>query len=370
MTRRPRRIRQALKTLHLWLGLSLGILLALVMLAGSVLLWEQPLFRAAHAELVARPLPDLATQGRALQAILASPEGVRARGFSLPDAELPVWEAMERGGDRSYFDAGTGELLLHRSKSGDGLLTLLDWHTHLLSGAVGETVLGVVACAGLFMLFSGAWLYWPGRRRALTHLKPHANPPLLRWASLHRFVGVAALPLLIVMIGTGTTMAYRGAVRTGLAAAFGEPAPARPPRTPPTPAAVDWPAVLAAARAAAPDARITRVTLPSKDNGTIVFRIRRPGEWNLAGRSSLWVDPATATVIGGDDATKLGRGGRLANALFPIHSAAVGGMAWRIAACLTGLLPTFLLLTGFLFWRARARRAQAPGQPLASTRRR
>ncbi len=153
------------------------------------------------------------------------------------------------------------------------------------------------------MLFSGVWLYWPGRRRALKHLKPHANPPVLRWASFHRFVGVAALPLLIVMIGTGTTMAYRGAVRSGLTAAFGEPAPAKPPRLLPARTPIDWPAVLQAAQAAAPEAQLTRVTLPSKDNGSVVLRIRRPGEWNLAGRSSLWMDPGTAAVIGGVDAT-------------------------------------------------------------------
>jgi uncharacterized iron-regulated membrane protein len=362
MTPRSRRFRSALKTLHLWLGLSLGVVMALVTLSGSVLLFEQPLFGAGHPELVSRPLPDLATQGRSLQAILASPHGKGLRSLSLPDAELPVWEGQERGGNRSYFDAGTGELLLQRNKSGDGLLTLLDWHTHLLSGETGETVLGVVACTGLFMLFSGVWLYWPGRQRALKHLKPHANPPVLRWASIHRFVGVVALPLLIVMVGTGTTMAYRGAVRSGLASAFGEPPPARAPKIAPSHASIDWPAVLAAAQAAAPDAQITRLTLPSKDNGSLVLRIRRPGEWNLAGRSSLWMNPVTASVLGGDDATKLGPGGRLANALFPIHSAAVGGMPWRVVACTTGTLPMFLMVTGFLFWRARKRR-RAP-QPV------
>ena len=356
MTSRPRRFRHTLKVLHLWLGLSLGVLLALVTLSGSVLLFEEPLFAAGHPELASRPLPDLATQGRSLQAILASPDGKGLRGLSFPDAALPVWEAQQRGGDRLYFDATDGTRLFQRSKSSDGLLLLLDWHTHLLAGEVGETVLGVVACAGLFMLFSGVWLYWPGRQRALRHLKPHTQPPLLRWASLHRFVGVVALPLLVVMIGTGTTMAYRGAVRAGLASAFSEPAPARPPKTPPSREPIDWPAVLVAAQSAAPDAQLTRLMLPSKDNGTAVLRIRRPGEWNPAGRSSLWMDPVAVKVLGGDDATALGPGGRLANALFPIHSAAVGGIAWRVLASITGMLPMFLLVTGFLFWRARQRR--------------
>ncbi|UPG90048.1 PepSY domain-containing protein [Luteibacter aegosomaticola] len=361
MTPRPRRFRSTLKTLHLWLGLSLGLLLALVTLSGSVLLWEDPLVAAGHPELTSRPLPDLATQGRSLAIVLASKEAKGLRGVSLPDDDMPVWEAQARGGDRFYFDATTGEPLLTRHKLSDGLLLLMDWHTHLLSGEIGETVLGVVACTGLFMLFSGVWLYWPGRQRALKHLKPHTQPPLLRWASFHRAVGVVALPLLIVMIGTGTTMAYRGAVRNGLTAAFGEKAPAKPPKTAPLDGPVDWVAVLAAAHAAAPDAELTRLMLPGKDSGTIVMRVRHAGEWNLAGRSSVYIDGHDAKVLGGVDATKLGTGGRLADSLFPIHSAAVGGLAWRIVATFTGLLPSFLLVTGFLFWRARKRRPAARG---------
>jgi uncharacterized iron-regulated membrane protein len=361
MAAHPRRLRRWLKTLHLWLGLTLGLLLALVTLSGSVLLFEQPLFAAMHPTLVARPLPDLATQGHSLSAMLATPAAKGWRGVSLPDHDLPVWQAQERGGNRAYYDATTGALLLRRPQAGDPLLVLLDWHTHLLGGELGETVLGVVACTGLFMLFSGVWLYWPGRQRALRHLRPHTQPPLLRWASFHRAVGVVALPLLIVMIGTGTTMAYRGAVRNGLAAAFAEPARPRPPKTAPVQGPVDWAAVLVAAQAAAPDAAITRLMLPSKDNGTVVARIRRPGEWNPAGRSALWIDPRTATLLGGDDATTLGTGSRLANALFPIHSAAVGGLTWRIVACVGGLLPTFLLVTGVLFWRRRLKRPAATG---------
>jgi uncharacterized iron-regulated membrane protein len=361
MAAHPRRLRSWLKTLHLWLGLTLGLLLALVTLSGSVLLFEQPLFAATHPALVARPLPDLATQGHALSVMLATPEARAWRGVTLPDGDLPVWQAQERTGSRAYYDAATGALVWRRPARGDLLLLLLDWHTHLLGGDVGETVLGIVACAGLFMLVSGVWLYWPGRRRALRHLRPHTQPPLLRWASFHRAVGVVGLPLLIVMIGTGTTMAYRGAVRNGLAAAFAEPARPRPPKLPPVQGAVDWAAVLSAAQAAAPDAAITRLMLPSKDNGTVVARLRRPGEWNPAGRSSLWLDPHTVTVVGGDDATTLGTGSRLANALFPIHSAAVGGLTWRIVASIGGLLPTFLLVTGVLFWRRRLKRPAATG---------
>lgn len=358
--RSPRRIRQALKTIHLWLGLSLGLVLALVTLSGCILSFEVPLLTAMHPELGGRGVPDNAGLGRSLEHILATPDGSKLRGITLPNSELTAFEGTVKGGDRIYFDPTNGDVIAHRSGRSDPLLVLLDWHTHLLSGDVGETILGVVAWTGLFMIFSGVWLYWPGRKRMLSHLRPHPRPPTLRWASWHRFAGIIALPLLLIMIGTGTTMAYRGAVRTGLAHAFGEPAPAKPPKLQDVPdARIDWSAVLFAAQAAAPDAAITRISLPAKKDTALVIRVRRPGEWNLAGRSMLWLDPFAARVIGGEDATKLGTGGRLANSLFPIHSAAVGGPVWHTLAVLGGLMPSFMLVTGFLFWRARRRRPAA-----------
>ncbi|WP_430389910.1 PepSY-associated TM helix domain-containing protein [Dyella sp. 20L07] len=359
-THHGRRFRHALKTLHLWLGLSLGLLLSLVMLAGGILLFEQPLLTAAHPELTHRIMPARDDLAHTLDQILASDDGRQLRSIALPNAELTAFEGITKNGDRYYFDPVDGHRLLVRASNRDALLMLLDWHTHLLSGSTGETVLGIVACAGLFMLVSGLWLYWPGRRRVVTHLKPHAHPPILRWASWHRMVGVLAFPLLLVTIGTGTTMAYRGAIRTGLIQLFGEPQPARPPKTTGDQGVVHWPALLEAAYAAAPDATITRISLPVRPGNALVMRVRRPGEWNPSGRSMLFLNPYTAQVLGGEDATRLGPGARLANALFPIHSAAVGGGIWRALLAVGALLPAFMLITGFLFWRARQRpKAQA-----------
>jgi len=354
-----RRVRHTLKTLHLWLGLSLGVLLSLVMLAGGVLLFEQPLLAAAHPELVGRDVPDLAGLGRTLDRILAGEEARSLRSIALPDDELAAFEGSAKNGDRLYFDPADGRLLLTRSAKSDPLLMLLDWHTHLLGGSTGETLLGIVAFGGLFMLGSGLWLYWPGRRRALTHLRPHAHPPILRWASWHRMMGVVAFPLLLITIGTGTTMAYRGAVRNGLAQIFHELPPSKPPRIDTAVTTVPWPALLAAAHAAAPDAAITRVTLPVRQGNALTMRLRRAGEWNPNGRSMLWLDPYRAQVLSGEDATRLGPGGRLANALFPIHSGAIGGGLWRALLAVGALLPSVMLITGLLFWRARRRRPAA-----------
>ncbi|HEY4146361.1 PepSY-associated TM helix domain-containing protein [Pinirhizobacter sp.] len=354
-----RRIRTILKTIHLWIGLSLGIVLSLVTLAGATLMWEDPIVAASHHELIDRPLPPPAQQATALSHLFSLPEGKGLRGVTLPSDDMPVFEATARGGDKLYFDAGTGEYLETRYASSDFMLLVMGWHTKLLSGEIGETILGVVAIAGLVMLISGTWLYWPGRHRVFSHLKPHTRPAILRWASWHRMVGFAALPLLLMMIGTGTLMAYRGAVRKALVSAFHDAKPTRPPTAGSADGPIDWIAVLNVARAAAPQAELTRIMLPNKPGMPITVRVRQPGEWHPAGRSSVWIDPANSQVLASDDARNAGRGGLINNALYPIHTAAVGGMAWRIVATLTGLMPTFLLVTGFMFWRARRRRPPA-----------
>ena len=53
------------------------------------------------------------------------------------------------------------------------------------------------------------------------------------------------------------------------------------------------------------------------------------------------------------DATANRLGMRMSQAIFPLHVGAVGGGVMKWATAVVGLLPGFLLVTGFLFWRRR-----------------
>ena len=44
---------------------------------------------------------------------------------------------------------------------------------------------------------------------------------------------------------------------------------------------------------------------------------------------------------------------RMSQALYPLHVGAVGGTTMKWVTAVIGLLPMFLLVTGFLFWRRR-----------------
>ncbi|MGN2242398.1 PepSY-associated TM helix domain-containing protein [Frateuria sp. GZRR33] len=349
-------LRHWLRKLHLWAGLSLGTVYALVALSGSVLALQGPLLRALHPALFAHALPTQAQEAVVLERIARewSPHGLRSA--DLPDPELPVWQLYFNGGVRRYLDPASGALLLTRTPGSDALLALRDWHTHLLAGHAGETWLGVLGWSSLFMLISGVVLWWPGRGRFLTHLKPHAQPPARRWLSWHRSFGALSLPVVLLVTLTGTLMCYHGGTRTALQGLFGDtPEPASPATLALRQDPIDWAAVLAAARQALPGAVLGRLSFPSERDGRVTLRVRLPGEWNPTGRSTLWIDPYQARVLGVADATRADTGVQVNNAIYPLHAGTTGPL-WHALVIVSGLLPPFFLVTGFLFWQARTKR--------------
>ncbi|GHE31682.1 PepSY-associated TM helix domain-containing protein [Vulcaniibacterium thermophilum] len=340
-----RRVRAALAWLHLWVGLAAGTLFAVLGLSGSVLVFHAELLRLQHPALAAQPVH---ADARVLERILAEWEARGLRAIDLPREAMPAWQAFFEDGSRRYFATGDGALLLTRTTGSDPLLWLHELHTHLLAGEAGEQAVGVVGWIALFLLLSGLYLWWPRLARVLSHLRVHAGPPTRRWLTWHRSSGVLLWPLLVLAVLTGLGMVYHDLARAVLTGLFGGgPVPKAQPASA---VETDWPRLLASARAAWPQAELVRVAPPRE--GVVTVRVRAPGEWHPNGRSLLFVQ-ADGRLQGRFDATAQAPGGRMDAAIYPLHIGAVGGWPLRIATALAGLLPAFLLVTGFLFWRRR-----------------
>lgn len=357
-----RRIGRAVRALHRWLGLSCGAVLAAVALSGTVLVFQWPLLQWQYPALAAGTAPAPAQAAQALPGILRewTPQGARAIDF--PRADLPVWQLYFDDGSRRYLDARTGALVLTRTAQNDALLWLRELHIDLLAGARGEQVLGACGLISLFLLVSGVWQWWPGRRRALASLRVHSRPRALLWLSSHRSAGVLALPVVLVLVVTGTAMIYGVETRAALRTLFGEGADVQAP----APRArlhgeIDWPAAVAAAQAAFPQARLSRLGVPAADSALAAIRARAPGEWHPVGRSVVWVDLASARALQVHDATTQGAGSRLNEAVYPVHGAFVGGLPWQAASALGGIVLAALFVTGALFWLGRRRPARSTG---------
>ncbi len=357
------RVRHWLRQAHLWGGLSLGLVYALIALSGSVLALQGPLLRALHPELAAHALPTRTQQAAVLERIVRDWSARGLRNSDLPTAALPSWQLYFDGGVRRYLDPASGELLLTRAPNTDVLLALRYWHTNLLGGRTGETLLGVLGWVTVLLLLSGLVLWWPRRGQLRTHLTPRTQPPARRWLSWHRSLGALSLPLLLLVTLTGTLMVYHGGAKQALQVLFADAPSAPPPAPIPARATpIDWAAVLDAAQRALPGAELHRIALPSANDGRVNVRARAADEWHTVGRSVVWLDPYQARVLDVVDATKEDTGARLGNALYPLHAGSDTGSFWWAVVLLSGLLPPFFLVTGFLYWRARRPVAQATGR--------
>ncbi len=352
------RVRGALKWLHLWLGLIVGTVFALVALSGTVLTFQREILLAQHPEWSRQPLPDTGTQARAFARLLAEWQPRGLRSADIPSRRLPVWQAYFPDGERRYFDPASGELLLIRNADNDPVLWLRELHTHLLYGETGEDLLGACGLIAVFLLLSGLYLWWPRKGALAASLRWHAGPPTRRWLSWHRSTGALLLPLLLLATVTGVAIVYHDAVRPALRWSFDdgpEPVPPLPlPRQPGTD--IDWAAVLQAAQAAVQGGELRRISPPDEQDALVSIRYRAPGEWHPNGRSVVWLDPYAARAVQVHAATAQGLGARIDEAMYPLHGGFIGGWPWQWAVAASGLLPPFFLITGFLFWRARRRR--------------
>jgi uncharacterized iron-regulated membrane protein len=350
-----------LSALHRWAGGVLGLLLALLAFSGTLLVWEGEWIALPGA---AQPLAeDVATIGAIADRAAAA--GTLARITFASD---------EIGLHQLSFTDGGGAYVAQDGRLVDGWtspwqrpeLWLFDLHHHLFAGAAGETVTGIAGIAGLLFVLTGLVLWWRSRRSFAPRLWPRrmAPGPIV---SQHRDLGLLAAPLLLLSLVTGTLMIFdplrdlmvgtEVRPRAALAAPVDGASPS---------------AMLATAKAHFPDAGLRRLSIPADSGDPILVRMRQSAEWTPNGRTQLAFDQRSGQLLWVEDARRANAAAWMAEKLYPLHAAKVGGLAMKLAMTTSGL-ALFLLggLATFSFWTRRAgkRRKRRPrgGGPKATT---
>ncbi len=349
-----------LKTLHRYLGLGLGILFAVSAASGAVLILK-PWLESSGSEI--RPAPD----DRATAAVVdRALERHGVDGFNmvqLPTDRRPdyqVWYKKSSVDHIEYVDSGSLEPLRIRSSDRDWLLKLFHLHTELLSGPPGERLLGVVGFIYLGLIVSGLVLWWPGVARLRRNLMPPNSVRLqARALWLHRLVGALTAPLLLIAVLTGLGMIHYEATQNALLALTGTPRPVSPPTSVNCPAGsvhVSWEAQLGRVRDTLPEARLIRIYPATGADRPSRFRLKHPQEWHQNGRSLVYLNPCDGSVIFSQDARRLPMAVRISHAIYPVHSAHIGGGLYRALMLAVAFMPLLLFLTGVLTWWKRRRR--------------
>ncbi len=212
-----RPFRKIVFQLHLWLGVLLGIYVALISITGSAVVFRPEFTRWQIPQTVPSTVGDRLS-GDALAAAI---DGVyRAEGLTVvrfsepPRADQPVTVRLARG------DAERGRLFdpYTATDLGDSYpasVRAMEWlvalHDELLGGFQGRRVNGLLGGVVALLVLSGAVIWWPGRRqwRKSLYATPGMSRPL--W-HLHSAVGFWIFLLLFNWALSGWYMGVPGPV--------------------------------------------------------------------------------------------------------------------------------------------------------------
>lgn len=365
---RPR-IRPAIRQAHLWLGLGLGGLFALISLTGSALVFYVEIDRVLNPgieQTIASAAPDWSSPvwDRALKTARArwhDPVGrwsfeVTGEAGSIPARYYPSAHTSHHAVREMVWFSSDGAKVLRAEPWGSYLMSwLYELHMHLLAGEVGRQVVGWSGVAALALMISGLVVWWPrGSLRKAVAFKRRAAPTR-RLRDLHKLSGLWSFAFLIILAGTGTLLALPS-VKTALIGSM-----IAVPDTVPDPRSVASSGrqipvtrALAAAHEALPDARLAYIDVPGAGSEPFRLRMQVPGDPHRRFPGSfVFVDQYTGRVLAVHDVRRGNAGTTAAAWIRVLHDGSVGGLPTRILTIILGLIPAFMFVTGILHWRRR-----------------
>ena len=381
-------VRHTLFTIHMWVGLILGILLAALGLSGSLLVYDEavsdwiappPRAQTAGQALPLSMIADIARRtaqeqgaGRGAMQIIVpqektDPVVVRLNGIS-PMGNQPAQTGQSaqngegrgaEGGNRRgpegaaprgrgmqmYIDPVSGEVLGSRRFVQPGILTFAhQLHGNfLMSRETGRPFVGWLGVAMCLLGISGLVLWWPKRGQWKYAFKVRRTATGLRFhRELHAATGIWIFLIFMAVSFSGVVISWPRTL--GLNAPGAQQVPEVEPQQGKTLGATE--AVIAAA-AAVPDIKLRSITLPGRPDRPVTVNYLSNGAIN----AQLLLDPYSGKVL-----LKRDNSERFLAWMRPVHDGSLGAV-WKFLVFLSGLVPTLFVVTGLvMWWKKRQRR--------------
>ena len=342
-----------LSIIHRWSGGFIGLLLAILGLSGTILVWKDSWISLPGAR------DPLTANVQTLSQIAEREAAAGATRITFAHDDFGLIQVGREGGAGAYLNQHGETVASWTSQWQRPELWIFDLHHHLFYGETGETIAGVAGIFGLLFVISGIFLWLRSRSRWRPRLLPkkfQPGPIVIH----HRDLGILVAPLLLLSFLTGTGMVFK-AVSGAVLSPWGQlEARAKPPEVAPAKGAAPVASMLAQAQSRFPDAALRRLMLPGKPGQPWSVTMRQPFEWSANGRTRLTFDGAGMLVKVDDPATG-SQAASIYEKFLPLHSAKVGGFAWKLVMTLSGLSLTILgALACLSFWIRKAKKRRRP----------
>lgn len=361
-------MRRLILTSHLVVALAAGVFIALLGITGSIMAFEGELGHLLHAK-----VSYVAPQGQPLPISRIGAAAQRAypddRAFAYLIAQSPdISYAVALREHLVHVNQYTGEVVGAESPAMDFLGYVHQLHLRLAMMDKGREIGGQVmswsGVAALYLLLSGAYLWWPAKR-----MRIQRNGGSRRfWFDLHNVVGIFSLLFLLLLTITGIVIGFERETTPLLYKMTGS-APAARPKLQATPIPgkdqLGPDEALAIGLAAAPGAQAIALNLPQGPRGVYLISAHYPEDRTPGGRTRIGIDPYSGKVLYLLDSRTAPGGYRAVNWNRAIHTGDIFGMPSRIVMSLASAMMPFQLLTGLVLWLKRRKAEKRANQAAA-----
>ena len=363
------KFKKSIGKIHLWLGLSSGLLVFIIAITGCIYAFQeeiqnltqpyrfvehqkQPVLRPSELKAIAeKELP-----GKKIHAVLYAKPGKAAQViFYNVDPEYYYLV---------YLNPFSGEVLKVKDAQAGFFPFILDGHFYLwLPREIGQPIAATATLVFLVMLISGLFLWWPRNKKAT---KQRFS---IRWNArwrrknydLHNVLGFYATWIAIILAATGLVWGFEWFAQGYYKLAGGEKSLLyiEPKSDSTLVYESDVPAIdrlYALMRSENPTAEVLEVHIPETLSSAIEISINPDDEtyWQADYR---YFDQYTLKELSVDHIYGKSANASVADNLmrmnYDIHTGAVIGLSGKILAFFASLIVASLPITGFYIWWGR-----------------
>ena len=372
---KPSLSKSILFRIHWILGITAGLVLAVVGVTGAMIGFEAEILRAINPSIRAAVAEGpIAAPSKLIDAARAAHPGYNARNLAWEGDGEPVVvrlaKGSERGGLEVALDPHTAAVL-GTPRGKDAFDVAEQLHRNLAAGPVGKQIVGASTAILLVLAITGIILRWPRRSswRAWLTFNPKLRGRGFLW-HLHSVAATWLLAFYLIAALTGLWWSY-DFYRNAINAMAGVSGPMRRPggdgKADLPPATIDqsW----AVFRREATDATRANFALSGAADAPVEIRYQTPASPHERAWNTLKIDAANDSVAARELYAEQPRGRRFVSSIFPLHSGGFFGLPGRIVVAFAALMMPFFAVTGFLLWIARRRnlalRAEAAAGAIA-----
>ncbi|HEY2907484.1 MAG TPA: PepSY-associated TM helix domain-containing protein [Vicinamibacterales bacterium] len=336
--------------LHQWAGLTGAAFIFVMGATGSALVFENGIDRAlnpstAYVAPAGRPLALSTLVARANAADPADPVG----GIHISDQADQAYELSARRRHSIFINQYSGEILGMRNREQSFARFVHLLHTRFVAGEIGEHLAGAFTVVMLFLAASGIVLWWP---RKIVWPKAAVSWKRTNF-DLHNTVGFYSSIIMFVIALAGVLIAFEGVLDPLVLRLNAAPeADLSKLQSMPEPGARRIPPedAIAVATGILPGAFASNINVPAGPKAIYRILLKFPEDRTPAGRSRVYVDQFSGTVVAVESTRTAQLGRRVLNLKRSLHTGDIFGAPTEALYFLVSLGVALQVGSGVLIW--------------------